>query len=690
MAIPLNTDLVSTCASLAERAASGAGEIDNILVARHGTGAESTKLQKLRLLSENFRQLGKDARLLRDRLRDAQVVAPELQTAISAQLPELDAAAAVLIKQLMRVGGSIPEETIDMAALVQYECFLDSTMRFLTFITQLLSSTSIVDQESKLEHEDSKLLLIRTASTCQDIARSGGILLPPEPSTGGIGSPLHTNQDTLGTMPPAYEELPAYIDRSASENPSVSNAESQSDNAKGQSSGGLLSAVANTFRAATAALRAKPEPLVVPLCHAAALGNVRQMRSLLDEGANINGHNEDGRTALICAILAGQLDAVRFLLEAGADHSTCDLGRRGKPPLFHAIEVENRGAAELLLKYGADVNQTDEWRQPYFMSLVTGRAAPSWIAFLLSYGADPCAKDMTGRPVVMQALQKRAKQADCEIVVDLLLRHGASPNSKDIDGTPLIHACVQQKREGLVQRLLAAGANPNATDISGTPLLVTAARRHDYNLMRPLLEHGADPNAPDIYGSYLILNVLCDSRCLPTDRDAMAEMLLEHGARGDRKDMWGVTALEHSIAPILRDSAPLPSSGAHLKIAEWILKKGGDPNQQLSKVSGEPTLLTCALDRGLWDVAAMVLRYGANPNLVDSQGRVPLLLAVQKGNREAVMLLIQHGATVNYPKQSMPLDVAVAHGNSDIIELLKAHGAISAAGLTGTSPEIKK
>lgn len=43
---------------------------------------------------------------------------------------------------------------------------------------------------------------------------------------------------------------------------------------------------------------------------------------------NINGHNENGQTSLICAILAGQLDAIQLLLEAGADHHICDAGRK--------------------------------------------------------------------------------------------------------------------------------------------------------------------------------------------------------------------------------------------------------------------------------------------------------------------------------------------------------------------------
>lgn len=101
------------------------------------------------------------------------------------------------------------------------------------------------------------------------------------------------------------------------------------------------------------------------------------------------------------------------------------------------------------------------------MNLVTGETAPEWIALLLSHGADVSAKNMSRRPLVILAIQRRKKVENHEEVVRLLLRNGAMPGSKDSDGTPLIHLCVQQKRTGLVHELLAMGADPNACDVSG-------------------------------------------------------------------------------------------------------------------------------------------------------------------------------------------------------------------------------
>lgn len=57
-----------------------------------------------------------------------------------------------------------------------------------------------------------------------------------------------------------------------------------------------------------------------PLMEAASAGHVSVAKILLDHGAGINTHsNEFKESALTLACYKGHLDMVRFLLEAGAD-----------------------------------------------------------------------------------------------------------------------------------------------------------------------------------------------------------------------------------------------------------------------------------------------------------------------------------------------------------------------------------
>ncbi|KAI8625558.1 ankyrin repeat-containing domain protein [Xylariaceae sp. FL1651] len=728
MSRSLETDLILDliCSKLAERALSGVSEIENILLER-GSELQETSLQNIKSLLAKLQQANKDVAQFQDLLRNASsTISPGLRAVMSAQLPECDTVTAIMIKQLMRLGRDTPWEKVNLGALRQYESFLGLTIEFLSFATQLLSTSSIEDQDTKLRNEDAKSLLTKLICVYQDVKKSKGILLDATTNI-NTPSPSSSQQDMLDPLPPAYEAPPPFDESVGSDyiNRNVaiaSGSGSASASGKDKQYDGFLSSLINPFKAATAALRPKPEPFVVPLCQAATVCNVPQMRFLLNNGANINGRNENGQTALICAVLAHQLDAIRFLLEAGADRGTRNAGRGGKPPLFHAVDVEDRAAVDLLFEHGANVNQKDDSSQPYFVNLITGETPPEWIALLLQHGADAGTQDLYGRRVVVLALQNRKSVEDREQVVELLLRHGADPNVSDLSGSSLLFLCAQQGRHALVHRLLGLGADPNSRGVSGTPVLAmaverndrdlaetllgvgadpntrdisgtcvltTAIKRNDRALVKMLLGHGADPNQADIYGTPAVLSVLCDRTIGPADREDLLAMLFAHGAQANKKDMYGVTALEHALAApttttTSSPSSPSPSSApnadadaataaaAALKIPELLLKHGADPNQRLTKAAGEPTLLTHALRGGQWDLVRAALACGADANLADKSGRTPLLLAVLGGSEDAVALLLRHGADVNQMGLVSPLEVATAGITPGMARLLKA------------------
>lgn len=138
MSEPPATDPVSICSSLAGRAISGAQEIKSILLDRVDD-AETIEIQKLRLLGTKLQQLSTGVAELQAGLRAAFVTSAELQTSLSTQLLECDATAAIVAKQLMRLEKDTPRQAIKVPTVLQYESFAESTVRFLSFTTQLLS-----------------------------------------------------------------------------------------------------------------------------------------------------------------------------------------------------------------------------------------------------------------------------------------------------------------------------------------------------------------------------------------------------------------------------------------------------------------------------------------------------------------------------------------------------------------------
>ncbi|XP_022771055.1 uncharacterized protein LOC111314196 [Durio zibethinus] len=90
------------------------------------------------------------------------------------------------------------------------------------------------------------------------------------------------------------------------------------------------------------------------LSRAARIDNVNGIKSLLAEGANVNGKDQNGWTPLHRAAFKGGIESVKVLLNHGAQVNLVD--DNGYTPLHCAVEAGHVEVAMLLIAHGAKAN----------------------------------------------------------------------------------------------------------------------------------------------------------------------------------------------------------------------------------------------------------------------------------------------------------------------------------------------
>ena len=96
---------------------------------------------------------------------------------------------------------------------------------------------------------------------------------------------------------------------------------------------------------------------LTPLSYAVLAKETEAVKFLLQKGANINNDNAYGVSALHAAVVEGEIEILNALL----DYSDVDLkGYLGVTPLMAAVQKNNVDAVKLLLERGANVNACND------------------------------------------------------------------------------------------------------------------------------------------------------------------------------------------------------------------------------------------------------------------------------------------------------------------------------------------
>ncbi len=245
--------------------------------------------------------------------------------------------------------------------------------------------------------------------------------------------------------------------------------------------------------------------------HQAAAGkdDIRFVVYLLWKGARIEAQDDDQRTPLHHAISVHNPDIVRSLLEQGADVNA-------RPPkhlyLHTAARSQDSEILELLLEHGADVTAKDDEGDT-----ALHRVATSLYGHTSCGDHGDCIKTLLDRglPVdarghYMETALHRASDVHDPDAVKCLLQRGASVMAEAVSGTPLHYAIgfhmigSVSKACNVIRMLLDFGAVVNfrrRTD-GKTPLhlagqLVEEEEARGLKFLEILLDHGGDAEILD-------------------------------------------------------------------------------------------------------------------------------------------------------------------------------------------------
>jgi len=159
------------------------------------------------------------------------------------------------------------------------------------------------------------------------------------------------------------------------------------------------------------------------LMNAAATGNNEKIKSLLNEGVNVNAADpRDGETALMVASTSKHVDTVKLLLKKGANINR-KAPSTGETALRYATSHNQADIVKVLLKNGAKPNIKDAIGETPLM-LAAQNAGPDGtqiVKLLLNAGASKTLKSNSGETALSLTLDEKAAR----------IRDGGAPNYHD-------------------------------------------------------------------------------------------------------------------------------------------------------------------------------------------------------------------------------------------------------------------
>jgi len=473
------------------------------------------------------------------------------------------------------------------------------------------------------------------------------------------------------------------------------------------------------------------------LINAAGAGKLDEVKFILAAHPNFLS-GTDNITPLQAAVSNSQLEAVRFLLDQGADPNAGNYSGTALSLAVGRTDPNWKTIADLLVAKGASINVNDEnsGQSLIARALENGNNDQhERVQWLLSKGADIYATGRDGTSALDTAIASSSGD------VWKLIIAKADPKRRDDFGQTPLFAAVRANKIDIVRALLDKGAEINAQDSSGDTPLHVAARGPiqsspygggaggNFNpaMLKALLDAGAGANLLNARGDaplHLALRrdisldrnfdnssgsypALPDPNAIP--RGLQLAPLIDktdinlHDGGGFSPLLLSIVARDAESRDLIRDRAPKNDATTQL----FDAVAGGESNKVAAYLTAKPYLAFFRLPDGstplhvaaLWGTlgaAQELVKRGADVNARDGRGQTPLQAALKNPtarfarrarNMAAFLLSNKAGVNLATPEGDAPLHLAARAGDADLIRLLLDKGAaLNARGENSETP----
>ena len=236
------------------------------------------------------------------------------------------------------------------------------------------------------------------------------------------------------------------------------------------------------------------------LIEAAQEGDIEKVKQCINNGADVDAKDGDGKTTLMYAAENGNIEVVKYLVENGADINARK-NKDGKTTLMYAAENGYLNIVKLLVENGADVNVKDNYNDTALKKAVYNGHADI-VKYLLDIGTAVDKNtpiDYAIRVHLVNDVNKCLHYAAKVGLVDYVkhfIEKGANVNAKDC-GVTVLSREITEGYPDVVKLLVENGADINTKDDYGKTPLMYAAENGNLNIIKFLVEKGADIKAKD-------------------------------------------------------------------------------------------------------------------------------------------------------------------------------------------------